>query len=153
TRTDLGENHLVAAHEELHAEHAPAAERRGDGRRLTLCLGQRGLAHRLRLPRFAIVAVFLAMADRGAEAHAADMSHGQHGDLVVERHQTLDDDPALARTPAGLRVVPGMPQLARFAHHALALAGGTHHRLDHEGVAYRGDRLVVLRLVAAETVR
>ena len=92
------------------------------------------------------------MADRCAEADAAGVLHGQQGDLVVEIDEALDDHPALARASAGLRVIPRMLQVIDTAHHALALAGGTHHRLDHERVADRLGRVAVLRLVVAKAI-
>ena len=85
--------------------------------------GQRRLAHGLRLPRLAVVAADLHVADRLAEAGAASMADGQLRDLVVEIHEALDDDLAGAGAPAFLGTGPGNVDVGRYPDSALALAG------------------------------
>jgi hypothetical protein len=68
-RRDLAEVDLVAAHEELDAEQARAAQGAGHLRGDLLAAARSAAgAHGLRLPGFAVVAVFLAVADGLAEA-------------------------------------------------------------------------------------
>ena len=104
---DLAEPDVVAADEQLHAEQAGAAEVVGHGARDALGRLQRSRAHRLRLPRLAVVAVDLQVADRRAETRAAGVTHREQRDLVVEADEPLDDDATRAGAPAALRVLPG----------------------------------------------
>ena len=60
---DLGEEHLVPAHEQLDSEHPPAAQRVRHQARDPPGLRERRVGHRLRLPRFAIVAIDLRVPD------------------------------------------------------------------------------------------
>src|SRR5690348_17922003 len=83
---------LVALDEQLDAEDAVAAERRGHSARHVTRLGERGLIHLLRLPGFDIVAVELHMADRFAEMRAVGCTHRQLRDLEVECDLAFDDD-------------------------------------------------------------
>src|SRR5678816_2709969 len=121
-RRDFAEVDGVTRDEQLDAEDAVAAELRGDRVRDALGLGERCRAHRLRLPRFAIVAVDLQMTDRLAVSRAAAVTHGEQGDLVVELDEAFDDDPALAGTAALLRIVPSVLDVRLGTHHALSLA-------------------------------
>ncbi|OMP13167.1 hypothetical protein COLO4_02163 [Corchorus olitorius] len=136
-RGDLAEPDLVALDEQFHAEQAATAQGLGDRAGDPLGLGQGLLAHGLGLPGLVVVALDLAMPDRRAEGGAADVAHGQQGDLVVEVDEALDDHPALAGATAFLGVLPGGLQLVGAAQQALALARGTHDRLDHAGIAQR----------------
>src|SRR6185369_17500934 len=131
TRADFREDHLFAAHEKFDAEQARTAERIGDRARDRFRAHARGIRHRLRLPGFAVIAVDLQMSDRRAETRAVAMAYGQQRDLVIERDETLDDDPALTGAPAVLGVFPGLVDVGLRLDGALALAGRTHHRLDH----------------------
>ena len=151
-RADFGEDHRVALDEELDPEQAMPAEGIGDRAGLTLGLGDRNVAHRLRLPGFAIVARFLAMADRRAEGRAAGMANRQQGDLVVEIDEALDDAAPLAGASTRLRVVPGGGHFGLAADQALALAGRAHDRFDHEWQAEVADRRPVVRLAVDETI-
>ena len=139
-RTHLGKNHLVALDEEFDAEKAAAAERRRHRASLTLRFGQRARAHRLRLPRFAIVALLLTMADRCAVTRAADVADGEQRDFVVEIDESFDDAAALPGTSARLRVFPRGFDVLRAAHEALAFAGAAHYGLDHARQTERRDR-------------
>src|SRR5690606_21155845 len=123
-RRHFREPHLVALHEQLHAEHAPATEVVGDRARDLPRTLQRARRHRLRLPALAVVAITLQVADRLAEVGAAGMAHGQQGDLVVEVDEALDDAAAGTGAAAGLRVFPGRLDLRLLAHRALAPARG-----------------------------
>ncbi len=89
---------------------------RRDCLRDALRLGERGRAHRLRLPRLAIVAVDLQMTDRIAERRAAAVTHGQQRDLVVELDEPFDDDAPAAGAAALLRVVPRLLDVGLRAH-------------------------------------
>ena len=144
---NLAEPHLVAAHEEFHAEDPGAAERAGHVAGDTLRLGQRHATHRLRLPGLAVIAVDLQVADRRAEARAAHVPHREQRDLVVERDESLDDHAARAGATALLRVVPGALYVRRAPHDALSLAGGTHHRLHDAREPERRDRVTICDLV------
>ena len=139
---DLGEVHVVVFDEHLDTEDAAAtepavAERRGDACSHRRGAAQRGLAHRLRLPRLDVVTLLLTVSDRCAEIRAEtagvriDGAHGQQGDLVVEIDETFDDDPSTLDATAGDGVVPGPVDLVRPAHHTLTLARRRHHRFDH----------------------
>ncbi len=55
-RADLGEIDVVALDEQFDAEHSPAAQCAGHGRRDLTRPNQRRVAHGLRLPRFDVVA-------------------------------------------------------------------------------------------------
>ena len=135
TRADLREDHLVAAHEELHPEQAAPAECRSDACRHVAGARQGRLRHRLRLPRLDVVAVDLPVADRVAEEglDLAGPAHGpdrELGDLVVEVDEALHDhatgvDPTTRR---GVR--PGVVDVVGRAHQALALPGRRHDGLD-----------------------
>ncbi|MOA07786.1 hypothetical protein D3C78_1275060 [compost metagenome] len=81
------------------------------------------------------------------------MAHGEQGDLVVEIDEALDDHPALAGATALLGVVPGLLHVGLAAQQALALAGGTHDRLDHAGEAQLGHRGGIVREAVGEAVR
>src|SRR5581483_4982176 len=124
TRRNLAEDRRLAADEQLHAEHAAAAERGGDLGRDLLRLPQGDGRHRVRLPGLAIVAVDLQVADGLAEAGAPGVAHRQQGDLVVEGNEALDDDAPGAGAAAGLGIGPGPGDLVFRLHRALALAGG-----------------------------
>jgi hypothetical protein len=106
-RAHLREPDVVAAHEQLDAEQPAPAERLGHLVRDVARLLQRGRAHRLRLPRFDVVARHLHVADRLAEVGArrqrgrVDRTDGQLRDLVVEIDEALDDHaPVVTRPPA-----------------------------------------------------
>ncbi|MNY08779.1 hypothetical protein D3C86_1416500 [compost metagenome] len=59
------------------------------------------------------------------------MAHGQQGDFVVEIDEAFDDHPTFTGTATFLGVVPGFLHVIDAAQQALALARGTHDRLDH----------------------
>ncbi|MNI16134.1 hypothetical protein D3C73_694590 [compost metagenome] len=153
TRRYFAEPHLVALHEQLDTEQAPATQVVGDRARDLLGTRQCLVRHRLRLPAFAIVAILLQVPDRRAERGATGMAHGQQGDLVIEVDETLDDAAAGTGTAAGLRVLPGRGDVSLAAQRALALARGRHHRLDHARQADRGHGVAVLGLGIDEAVR
>ena len=70
---------------------------------------------------------------------SADVADRQHGDLVVEIHESFHDDPAGAGTATFLGVVPGGVDVFGFLDGALAVTGGTHDGLDDAGDADRLD--------------
>src|SRR5205085_3547801 len=83
-RAKLREDRLVAGHEEFDPEDAVAAQRLDDLARLMARRLQRALRDRRRLPAFAIVPGFLAMADRWAEQDSVLGRDGEERDLAVE---------------------------------------------------------------------
>ncbi len=88
SRGDFAEDHLVAAYEQLHAKQTITSQRQhhlaGDG--LGTLEGQ--VAHLLRLPRLAVIAVFLTMANRSAEMHAIDSADGEQGVISKSKFTT-----------------------------------------------------------------
>ena len=81
-RAQFGEDRPVAGDEEFDAENAVAAERGDDLARPVPAPSPAPRRHRRRLPAFAIVARFLAVADRRAEQDAILGRDGQQGDLA-----------------------------------------------------------------------
>ncbi len=81
------------------------------------------------------------------------MAHGEQGDLVLEVDEALDDDPALAGTPAFLGIVPGSLHVIDALEQALALARRAHHRLDHTREAEVFDGLAVVFEGVGKVVR
>ena len=110
-------------------------------------------AHRLRLPRFAIVAVDLQVADRLAERRAAAVTHGEQRDLVVEVDEAFDDHAAAARAAALLRVLPRVLDVRLRAHDALSLARRAHHRLHDARHAELADGVAILGHRVREAIR
>ncbi len=152
TRRDLAEQHLVARHEQLHAEYAVTAQRiRHPLRDIARLLQCRGV-HRLRLPRLAIVAVDLMMAYRFEERRAAAMTHRKQGYLVIELHEALHDNLAASGTAALLSALPSRIGIFERAHDTLAVARRAHDRLHHARNADLMQRLVELRPRRRETV-
>src|SRR5581483_10357285 len=147
------EDHVVAFDEQLDAEDAAPAEIVRDDLRDLLRALQRTLAHRMRLPGLAIVAVDLQMPDRRTEAGAARVAHGQHRDLVVELDEALDDHATGAGASAGLRVLPGFADVVGAFHCRLPFPRGRHHRLHHAGRADRLHRRAIIGFVAREAIR
>ena len=137
TGADLGEPHVVAADEQLHAEDAAATERAGDAGGDGAGVVQRDLRHRHRLPRLDVIAVDLAVADGLAEPRrrlaggGIDGTDGEQRDLVVEVDETLDDDAPRGHAAAAHGVIPRGADVLPGPHGGLALAGRAHHRLDH----------------------
>ncbi len=66
-----------------------AAEGIDDLRRHLLRRLQRGIGHRGGLPALAIIAAFLAMADRRTKADAVLVAYGEQRDLVIEIDERL----------------------------------------------------------------
>ena len=124
TRRQFGEDRLVAGDEELDAENAVAAQRVDHLARLILRRLQRRVGHVGRLPAFAIVAAFLAVADRRAEEDAVPRRHGQQRDLAVEVDEFLDDHARPVAAHIGDRIVPRRAKLLGGLRDALALARG-----------------------------
>ncbi len=139
-RADLAEPHLLALDEQFHAENAAPAQRLGDAPRHVAAALQRYRVHGVRLPAFHIVTGHLHMADGFAEVGAhgavgAHAAHGELGDFIIEVDEALDDHAALRHAPARHRRLPGGAHVGRAVELALPLARGTHHRLDHAGIA------------------
>ena len=130
-RRNLAEPHLIALDKQLNTKQTTTTQRFGNSLGHTLGLGQSNRAHGLRLPGLLIIALLLTVTDRCTEGSAANMAYGQKGDFVVKVDKAFNDNPALARTTAFLRVVPRSLYIVGAAQQALALARRTHHRLDH----------------------
>src|SRR5690606_38042021 len=110
----FAEVHLVILNEQLHAENAVSTKRLGDRASDAFGLEQRRLAHRLWLPGFTIIAVFLAMTNRLAEACSACVAHSQQGNFEIEIHEALDNHASLPGTTALLGMFPGRPHVIRL---------------------------------------
>ena len=135
TRGDFAEDHLVAANKQFHAEQAVAAQRQHRLAGDLLCACQRQRAHLLRLPGFAIIAVFLPMTNRVAEINAIHGADGERGNFKIKLHHAFYDDAPGTGTAALLGIVPGVVQRAAVADKALPFAGGAHYRLNDARVA------------------
>ena len=125
-----------AAEEELHAEQAGTAQVVGDGLGHGLGGGQLGGADRRGLPAALVVAPLLQVTDRRTEQGGPlPLLHREQGDLQLERQELLHDHPGAGSPRPGQRPLPGGGDAFGALHHALALAGGAHHRLHHHGPA------------------
>src|SRR3989338_6701067 len=87
----------------------------------------------MRLPAFAVVAVYLYVSDRRAEGDALSVSHGEHGDFVVEINRPFDDDLPCLSSARFHRVLPRLRQILRFFSHTLAMSGRGHRGLYEAG--------------------
>ena len=101
---------MISAYEHFYAEYAVAAQGVGNLLGDILRLLQGALAHRLRLPGLAVVAVHLMVADRVLERRAAGVANGQQRNLIFEFHEALDDYLAAD----GAKPVAGMTLAVRF---------------------------------------
>ena len=135
-RAHLAEEDIVPADEHLHAEDAVAAQGVRDflGDVLRLCQGL--LAHRLRLPGLAVIAVHLVMADGIEEGGAAGVPDGEEGDLIIELHEALHDHLAGTGPAALLGDVPALVGIGRRLADALPVTGRTHDGFHHAGGAH-----------------
>ena len=84
----------------------------------------------MRLPRVAVVAVFLYVANWLAEVGARNAAHGEHGDFVVEVNKTLHNHASGSGTSAFLRYVPSLLGLRGGFNDALAVARRAHYGLN-----------------------
>ena len=123
---DVGEVHLVAAHQQLHPEDAAPAERVDDARRDRLRRVQGGGRHLLRLPRLQHVAVGLVVTDRLAEVHGGPRrsrgADGQQRDLEVDVDDRLGHHPVVRDAARGHGAVPGRLDVVGAQQHRLAVA-------------------------------
>src|SRR5205085_3175194 len=88
------------------------------------------LRDRRRLPAFAIVPGFLAMADRWAEQDSVLGRDGEERDLAVEGDELLDDHARPVAAHIVDRIVPRLAELLGGLGGALALARARHDWLD-----------------------
>ena len=121
-RRYFAENHIVALDEHLHAEDAVASERVGHllGYLLCFCLGSR--SHSLRLPRVAVVAIYLYVTNWFAKFGAAHAAHGEQCYLIVEIHKAFHNHAACTCTSALLGNVPRAVDVVGAAHYALSVS-------------------------------
>ena len=130
-RRHLGEDDLVTLDEHFHAEDTVAAQgagnRHGDLLRLFQGVGR----HRLRLPTLTVVTAHLMMTDGIERRRTVAVTDGQERDLIIEIHESLDDDTARTGTAGGLRLMPGIVDFLLAPDHALSVSGRTHHGLHH----------------------
>ena len=136
-RAQFRKDRLLAADEEFDPENAVPAKRIDDLARLVAGRQQGAVGDCGGLPAFAIIAGFLAVADRRAEQYPVLGRHGQQGDLAVEIDKFLDDHPRPVAAHVGDRIIPRRAQFLGGLGGALALAARAHHRLDH---ARQADR-------------
>ena len=133
---DVGEVDLIAAHQQLHPEHATPAERVDDARRDRLRRIKGGGRHLLRLPRLQHVAVGLAVADRLAEIHRGTRrsggADGQQRDLEVDLDDRLGHHPVVRDAARGDGAVPGRLDVVDAQQHRLAVTGCRRDRLDDQ---------------------
>ncbi len=134
-RGDFAEDDVVAFDEHLDAEESASAEGFGDGSGHVFGGIEGFFGHGVRLPGLAVVAFDLGVADGGAEGGAADVTDGEHGDLVVEIDEAFDDDLALAGAATFLGVLPGVGDVGLGFDNTLALAGAAHNGLHDAGHA------------------
>ncbi len=122
TRADFGEPHLVALDEQLDAEYAAPAQRLGHFVRDIARAFQRQRRHRLRLPRFDIVAVDLqvtnSLAEMGGDlAVRVQRTYRQQRDFILELNEAFDDHATAVHAPPRHRIVPGLPDIGCTADH------------------------------------
>ena len=120
----FGEPDFVAAHKQLDTEYAQPAQSARDGGGHIARLHKSLVAHRLGLPGFDIVAVFLDMADWLAEEGTVLGAHGELGDLEIELDFAFQNDARLPHPPGGKCFLPGRRQVCIRTQPRLALAGG-----------------------------
>ena len=133
TGRDFGEDDVVTLDEEFDAEDAMAAEGVGDLTGYLFSLLEGNGRHGLGLPAALVVAIFLIVPDRRAEGSAADVTHSEESDLIVEIDETLDDDGTMSGASTLLRLFPSLGDILLTAHQALTMTRRTHHRLNDAG--------------------
>ena len=82
------------------------------------------------------------------------MANREQGNFVIERHEAFDNHAArMARAAFVLRNIPGLLDVGFGLDDALAVARGTHHRLDHaRNTDFLDCRLEIFKIIS-ETVR
>ncbi len=151
-RGDFAENHLVTANKQLHAEEAIAAQRQDGLAGDRLRAFQRQGAHLLRLPGFAVIAIFLTVANRVTEMNAVHGADGQQGDLEIKLHNTFNDHTTGSGATTLLGIIPRLVQRAAVADKALPFTGGAHYRLNDARVADLLDGPQECGFIASKTV-
>ena len=149
---DFAEKNLVTLDEEFHAKNPAAAQSPGHQTGNTPGFFHSLGTHRLGLPGFLIVTAHLMMAHRFQERGAAGMTDGQLGDFVIKIHKAFHNDLTGTGTAAFLCITPGFINIRFGMDGTLAVAGGTHDRLDHAGNADLLDRRIKFRTVRCKTV-
>ena len=152
-RRYFAEYHFVAFDKHLDAEDAPAAQCFGYLAGNLLGRFQSLLAHGLRLPRLAVVAVDLVVPDGFEEGRTTYVAHGEQGDFVVEVDKSFDNNAAGPGASAFLGVVPGVVDVGLGAYDALSVARRTHDGFYHAGHAYLGYGSVELFTCRGKAVR
>ena len=152
TRRNLAEIDLVSLDEKLDPENPISAEIIGHRFGNSPGLRQCDFTHQLRLPALAVVSIDLDVADGFQEIRAAHMAQGEHGDLVIEIDEALDDHLSPSRAPAFLRILPGWRNIRLPAQRALPLSGAAHDGLHHAGHPDLGNGSPVFLFGGGETV-
>ena len=131
TRRHLAKNHIIALNKHLHAENAVAAKGirhlLGNFLRFSNCHSR----HRLRLPRVAVVAILLNMANRLAKLRACHIANREQRNFVVKIHKALHNHTTRTGATAFLRNSPSALHIGFRFHHTLSVARRTHNGLHH----------------------
>ena len=113
---------ILALYKHLHAEDAVAAQGIGHFAGYVVCFAQGAVAHVLRLPRVAVVAVDLDVTHRLAKLGACHIAHREHGDLVVEVDKSFYNHAAGSSASAFLGNVPSLVDVGLALDGALAMS-------------------------------
>ncbi|MNE46397.1 hypothetical protein D3C80_1407330 [compost metagenome] len=151
-RGHFAENDVVATHKQFNAKQAETAQGDDHFTGDLLCALKRQSAHFLRLPGFAVIAVFLTVSNRVAEMHAVNRAHCEQGDFKIKFHHALNDDASGTRTSTLLGIVPGFIQRAFITNKTLSFARRTHDRLNDARVTNLFNGLQEIGFAIGETV-
>src|SRR5688572_32618763 len=89
------------------------------------------LRHRMWLPRFLVIAVFLSVPDRLAKCDSLVMPDCKQGDLIVKIDKAFNDHTSSSRSSSLLRILPCFFNFGFAFNNTLALAGRAHYRFDN----------------------
>ena len=133
TGRHLAEQHLIATDEQLHAEDTVTTQRTRNLASDLLSLSDRDVAHRLRLPRLAVVAINLVMTNGFEHGGTARVTNGEQCNLVVELNETLNDHATCTGTTTLLSNGPRALDLLLRVANTLTVTRRAHHGLNDAG--------------------